>query len=179
MVVLSNDGAGAGPSASTAARPPTHTERVVYSRTEWADVGMGGDMQQLAGAVCWAADGGRSKAIQVNDSPKARERNAVKEPSVVTPNKIAGPRLRLTQVPRPLPPSPAAAGRLTLFFVLEQAHCHPAMNGWRGVAAKETAKVEALQKAIQRPGTIQRRPADAAEPLRQTGGNGRGCRRLP
>lgn len=75
VVILSND-AGLVRALSPPIAPPkpTHTERVFYSRTEWADVGMGGDAQHWR-ALCLLGGrwGGRFKAIQVNDLPKARE----------------------------------------------------------------------------------------------------------
>lgn len=75
VVILSNDRALVQALSPPIAPPkPTHTERVFYSRTEWADVGMGGDAQHWR-ALCLLGGrwGGRFKAIQVNDLPKARE----------------------------------------------------------------------------------------------------------
>ena len=53
---------------------PTQTRRIFFSRTEWVDVGWGGDAQhwqalQMLGGR-W---GGRFRAMQVDDLPKARE----------------------------------------------------------------------------------------------------------
>ena len=75
VVILSNDRALVQALSPPIRAPkPDHTERVFYSRTEWTDVGVGGDAQHWR-ALCLLGGrwGGRFKAIQVNDLPKARE----------------------------------------------------------------------------------------------------------
>ena len=75
VLVLSND-ADLVRALSPSFRPPapTQSRRIFYSRTEWVDVGWGGDSRhwqalQLLGGR-W---GGRFRAMLVNDLPKARE----------------------------------------------------------------------------------------------------------
>ena len=75
VVILSNDAALVQSLSPPFAPPkPDHTERVWYSRTEWADVGVGGNavhwraLQLLGGR--W---GGHFRAMVVEDLPKARE----------------------------------------------------------------------------------------------------------
>ena len=75
MLILSNDAALVR-ALSPPFRPPTPTERrrIFYSREEWVDVGWGGDPQQWQ-ALCLLGGrwGGRFRAMQVDDLPKARE----------------------------------------------------------------------------------------------------------
>ena len=75
VVILSNDRALVQALSPPIAPPkPTHTERVFYSRTEWADVGMGGDAQHWR-TLCLLGSrwGGHFRAMVVSDLPKARE----------------------------------------------------------------------------------------------------------
>jgi len=79
VVILTND-AGLVRALSPPFRPPppTQRQRIFYSRTEWVDVGWGAGegedaahwqaLQLLGGR--W---GGRFRAMQVEDLPKARE----------------------------------------------------------------------------------------------------------
>ena len=79
VVILTND-AGLVRALSPPFRPPapTQRQRIFYSRTEWVDVGWGAGegedaahwraLQLLGGT--W---GGRFRAMQVDDLPKARE----------------------------------------------------------------------------------------------------------
>ena len=75
VVILSND-AGLVRALSPPFRPPapTQTRRIFFSRTEWVDVGWGGDSQHWQ-ALCLLGGrwGGRFRAMQVDDLPKARE----------------------------------------------------------------------------------------------------------
>ena len=75
VVILSNDAALVQALSPPFAPPkPTRTERVWYSRTEWADVGVGGDAQHWQ-ALCLLGGkwGGRFRVVLVEDLPKARE----------------------------------------------------------------------------------------------------------
>ena len=75
VIVLTND-AGLVRALSPPFRPPAPTEqrRIFFSRTEWVDVGFGGDpqhwqaLQMLGGR--W---GGRFRAMQVEDLPGAKQ----------------------------------------------------------------------------------------------------------
>jgi hypothetical protein len=75
VVILTNDAdlcAALNPPFAPPA--PTATKRIFYSRAEWVDVRYGGDADhwralQLLGGQ-W---GGRFRAMQVSDLPKARE----------------------------------------------------------------------------------------------------------
>jgi hypothetical protein len=75
VVILTND-AGLVRALSPPFTPPapTQRQRIFYSRTEWVDVGWGGDadhwqaLQLLGGR--W---GGQFRAMQVTELPKARE----------------------------------------------------------------------------------------------------------
>lgn len=75
VVILTND-TDLVRALSPPFRPPapTQTKRIFYSRTEWVDVGLGGDadhwrvLQQLGGR--W---GGAWRVMAVDDLPKARE----------------------------------------------------------------------------------------------------------
>jgi hypothetical protein len=75
VVILTND-AGLVRALSPPFTPPapTQRQRIFYSRTEWVDVGWGGDadhwqaLQLLGGR--W---GGRWRVMQVTELPKARE----------------------------------------------------------------------------------------------------------
>lgn len=75
VVILTNDAALVR-ALSPPFRPPapTQSKRIFYSRTEWVDVGFGGDadhwqaLQQLGGR--W---GGQWRITQVGELPKARE----------------------------------------------------------------------------------------------------------
>ena len=75
VLILSNDVALVR-ALSPPFRPPTPTEhrRIFYSREEWADVGFGGASQHWQ-ALCLLGGrwGGRFRAMQVDDLPKARE----------------------------------------------------------------------------------------------------------
>ena len=75
VIILSNDAALVR-ALSPPFRPPTPTQtrRIFYSREEWVDVGWGGDPQQWQ-ALCLLGGrwGGRFRAMQVDDLPKARE----------------------------------------------------------------------------------------------------------
>jgi len=75
VLILSNDAALVRALSPPLAVPaPTRTERVFYSRTEWADVGTGGDAQHWQALRLLGGQwGGRFKAMQVDDLPKARE----------------------------------------------------------------------------------------------------------
>ena len=79
VLILSNDAALVR-ALSPPFRPPapTQTRRVFYSRDEWVDVGWGASDGE--GAAHWQALrllggrwGGRFRAMQVDDLPKARE----------------------------------------------------------------------------------------------------------
>ena len=79
VVILSND-AGLVRALSPPFRPPapTQSRRIFFSRTEWVDVGWGASDGE--GAAHWQALrllggrwGGRFRAMQVDDLPKARE----------------------------------------------------------------------------------------------------------
>lgn len=75
VLILSNDAALVGALSPPFAPPkPDHTERVWYSRTEWADVGIGGNAQHWR-ALCLLGGrwGGHFRAMVVDDLPKARE----------------------------------------------------------------------------------------------------------
>ena len=75
VVILSND-ADLVRALSPPFRPPapTQSRRIFYSRDEWVDEGWGGDAQQWQ-ALCLLGGrwGGRFRAMQVDDLPKARE----------------------------------------------------------------------------------------------------------
>ena len=75
VVILSNDAALVR-ALSPPFRPPTPTQtrRIFYSREEWVDVGYGGDPQHWQ-ALCLLGGrwGGRFRAMQVEDLPKARD----------------------------------------------------------------------------------------------------------
>jgi len=75
VLVLSNDTALVR-ALSPPFRPPTPTQtrRIFYGREEWVDVGYGGDPQHWQ-ALCLLGGrwGGRFRAMQVDDLPKARE----------------------------------------------------------------------------------------------------------
>ena len=75
VVILSND-ATLVRALSPPFRPPTPTQtrRIFYSRSEWVDVGWGGDPQHWQ-ALCLLGGrwGGRFRAMLVEDLPKARE----------------------------------------------------------------------------------------------------------
>ena len=75
VVILSNDRALVQALSPPICPPkPDHTERVFYSRTEWVDVGVGGDAQHWRALYLLGGRwGGRFKAVQVEDLPKARE----------------------------------------------------------------------------------------------------------
>ena len=79
VVILSND-AGLVRALSPPFRPPapTQSRRIFFSRTEWVDVGWGASDGE--GTAHWQALrllggrwGGRFRAMQVDDLPKARE----------------------------------------------------------------------------------------------------------
>ena len=75
VVILSNN-ADLVRALSPPFRPPapTQTRRIFYSREEWVDVGYGGDSQQWqALQMLGGRWGGRFRAMQVDDLPKARE----------------------------------------------------------------------------------------------------------
>ena len=75
ILILSND-ADLVRALSPPFRPPapTQTRRIFYSREEWVDVGYGGDSQQWqALQMLGGRWGGRFRAMQVDDLPKARE----------------------------------------------------------------------------------------------------------
>ena len=75
VLILSNDAALVR-ALSPPFRPPapTQTRRIFYSREEWVDVGWGGDPQQWrALQLLGGRWGGRFRAMQVEDLPKARE----------------------------------------------------------------------------------------------------------
>ena len=75
VVILTND-AGLVRALSPPFRPPapTQRQRIFYSRTEWVDVGWGGDAEQWqALQLLGGTWGGRFRAMQVDDLPKARE----------------------------------------------------------------------------------------------------------
>ena len=75
VLILSNDAALVGAlSPPFSPPPPDRTERHWFNRSEWVDVGVGGDVQhwralQLLGGR-W---GGQFRAMLVDDLPKARE----------------------------------------------------------------------------------------------------------
>ena len=75
ILILTNDAALVR-ALSPPFRPPapTQTRRIFFSRTEWVDVGWGGDAQHWQ-ALCLLGGrwGGRFRAMQVDDLPKARE----------------------------------------------------------------------------------------------------------
>jgi len=75
VLVLTNDTALVR-ALSPPFRPPTPTQtrRIFYSRSEWVDVGWGGDPQHWQ-ALCLLGGrwGGRFRAMLVEDLPKARE----------------------------------------------------------------------------------------------------------
>jgi hypothetical protein len=75
VVILTND-TGLVRALSPPFRPPapTQRQRIFYSRTEWVDVGWGGDVEQWrALQLLGGTWGGRFRAMQVDDLPKARE----------------------------------------------------------------------------------------------------------
>ena len=75
VLILTND-ADMVRALSPPFRPPapTQTRRIFYSREEWVDVGYGGDSQQWqALQMLGGRWGGRFRAMQVDDLPKARE----------------------------------------------------------------------------------------------------------
>ena len=75
VLILSNDAALVR-ALSPPFRPPAPTEyrRIYYSREEWVDVGFGGDPQQWQALTMLGGRwGGRFRAMQVDDLPKARE----------------------------------------------------------------------------------------------------------
>ena len=75
VVILTND-AGLVRALSPPFRPPapTQRQRIFYSRTEWVDVGWGGDAEQWqALQLLGGRWGGRWRVMQVEDLPKARE----------------------------------------------------------------------------------------------------------
>jgi len=75
VVILTND-AGLVRALSPPFTPPapTQRQRIFYSRTEWVDVGWGGDVEQWrALQLLGGTWGGRFRAMQVDDLPKARE----------------------------------------------------------------------------------------------------------
>ena len=75
ILILSND-ADLVRALSPPFRPPApmQTRRIFYSREEWVDVGWGGDPQQWqALRLLGGRWGGRFRAMQVDDLPKARE----------------------------------------------------------------------------------------------------------
>ena len=75
VIVLTND-VDLVRALSPPFRPPTPTQtrRVFFSRSEWVDVGWGGDPQHWQ-ALCLLGGrwGGRFRAMVVEDLPKARE----------------------------------------------------------------------------------------------------------
>lgn len=75
VVILSNDAGLVGALSPPFAPPtPTRTERVWHSRTEWSDVGVGGDTEHWQALVMLGGKwGGHFRAMQVGDLPKARE----------------------------------------------------------------------------------------------------------
>ena len=79
ILILSND-ADLVRALSPPFRPPapSHSQRIFYSRSEWVDVGWGAGSDE--DAAHWQALrllggrwGGRFRAMQVDDLPKARE----------------------------------------------------------------------------------------------------------
>lgn len=75
VVILTND-TGLVRALSPPFTPPapTQRQRIFYSRTEWVDVGWGGDVEQWqALQLLGGTWGGRFRAMQVDDLPKARE----------------------------------------------------------------------------------------------------------
>jgi len=75
VVILTND-AGLVRALSPPFTPPapTQRQRIFYSRTEWVDVGWGGDAEQWqALQLLGGRWGGRWRVMQVDDLPKARE----------------------------------------------------------------------------------------------------------
>ena len=75
VVILTND-TGLVRALSPPFRPPAppQRQRIFYSRTEWVDVGWGGDVEQWrALQLLGGTWGGRFRAMQVDDLPKARE----------------------------------------------------------------------------------------------------------
>ena len=75
VVILSNN-ADLVRALSPPFRPPapTQTRRIFYSREVWVDVGWGGDPQQWQSLQLLGGRwGGRFRAMQVDDLPKARE----------------------------------------------------------------------------------------------------------
>ena len=75
VIVLTND-VDLVQALSPPFRPPapTQRQRIFYSRTEWVDVGWGGDVEQWrALRLLGGRWGGRWRVMQVEDLPKARE----------------------------------------------------------------------------------------------------------
>ena len=75
VVILTNDGALVRALSPPFKPPaPTQTKRIFYSRTEWVDVGFGGDADHWQ-ALCLLGGrwGGQWRVMQVEDLPKARE----------------------------------------------------------------------------------------------------------
>jgi hypothetical protein len=75
VVILTND-TGLVRALSPPFTPPapTQRQRIFYSRTEWVDVGWGGDVEQWrALRLLGGRWGGRWRVMQVEDLPKARE----------------------------------------------------------------------------------------------------------
>lgn len=75
VVILTNDGDLVRALSPPFTPPaPTRRQRIFYSRTEWVDVGWGGDVEQWqALQLLGGTWGGRFRAMQVDDLPKARE----------------------------------------------------------------------------------------------------------
>ena len=75
VVILTNDGDLVRALSPPFTPPaPTQRQRIFYSRTEWVDVGWGGDVEQWqALQLLGGTWGGRFRAMQVDDLPKARE----------------------------------------------------------------------------------------------------------
>ena len=75
VVILTND-TGLVRALSPPFTPPapTQRQRIFYSRTEWVDVGWGGDVEQWqALQLLGGTWGGRWRVMQVTELPKARE----------------------------------------------------------------------------------------------------------
>jgi len=75
VVILTNDGDLVRALSPPFTPPaPTQRQRIFYSRTEWVDVGWGGDAEQRqALRLLGGRWGGRWRVMQVEDLPKARE----------------------------------------------------------------------------------------------------------
>ena len=74
VVILSNDAGLVGALSPPFKAPtPTRTERMWHSRTDWTDVGVGGDAEHWQ-ALCLlgGSGGGHFRAVQVEDFPNAR-----------------------------------------------------------------------------------------------------------